>query len=395
MPFRAAEQAPATIQDDGCFLSRLRSMTQLLWSVLGLTLLLGLPLIGVWVAGQPVSDYLAFPPKMLPVPHAPFSWPIAIGLALAIGSAIMPFLLRITRERSATVPNRPATGAWPWWGWIAVAWTLGSWAAAWTRAPWMEPVQAWTFTPLWCGYIVLVNAVTVMRGGTSLLLARPVAFAVLFPISSAFWWLFEYLNRFVQNWYYGGVAELSAADYLLQASIPFSTVLPAVISTYCLVATAPRIWSGLDQGPPVRVRRPRRWAAAVLCLSALALLGLGIWPDVLFPFVWIAPAVLIVCLQTLAGRPTIFEPVHRGDWRPLWSAAVASLVCGLFWELWNWGSLAHWSYTIPYVDRFHVFAMPLLGYAGYLPFGLECLIVADLVLRDGTDRPIVDRPFPW
>ena len=32
------------------------------------------------------------------------------------------------------------------------------------------------------------------------------------------------------------------------------------------------------------------------------------------------------------------------------------------------------------MDRFHIFAMPILGYAGYLPFGLECVVVANLVL---------------
>jgi hypothetical protein len=33
------------------------------------------------------------------------------------------------------------------------------------------------------------------------------------------------------------------------------------------------------------------------------------------------------------------------------------------------------------VQHFHVFEMPLLGYAGYLPFGLECALAADLVAR--------------
>ena len=36
---------------------------------------------------------------------------------------------------------------------------------------------------------------------------------------------------------------------------------------------------------------------------------------------------------------------------------------------------------IPYVQRFHVFGMPLLGYAGYLPFGIACALVTDLVAR--------------
>ncbi|HBH80389.1 MAG TPA: hypothetical protein DDY39_11240, partial [Nitrospira sp.] len=61
--------------------------------------------------------------------------------------------------------------------------------------------------------------------------------------------------------------------------------------------------------------------------------------------------------------------------------ALAALICGIFWELWNWKSLAHWEYALPFVHRFPLFEMPLLGYAGYLPFGLECVVVADLCLR--------------
>jgi hypothetical protein len=64
----------------------------------------------------------------------------------------------------------------------------------------------------------------------------------------------------------------------------------------------------------------------------------------------------------------------------MWQAACAALICGFFWELWNFKSLAHWEYAVPFVQRFHVFEMPLLGYAGYLPFGLECLVVADACL---------------
>ena len=48
--------------------------------------------------------------------------------------------------------------------------------------------------------------------------------------------------------------------------------------------------------------------------------------------------------------------------------------------MWNFYSLARWEYAVPFVQRFKVFEMPLLGYAGYLPFGVECLAVADLSL---------------
>jgi hypothetical protein len=53
---------------------------------------------------------------------------------------------------------------------------------------------------------------------------------------------------------------------------------------------------------------------------------------------------------------------------------MAALACGVFWELWNYHSLAKWVYTVPFVQRWPIFEMPLLGYAGYLPFGLECAL---------------------
>ena len=50
----------------------------------------------------------------------------------------------------------------------------------------------------------------------------------------------------------------------------------------------------------------------------------------------------------------------------------------------NYNSLAHWEYSVPFVQRFQVFEMPVLGYAGYLPFGLECVVVANLLRNRGV-----------
>jgi hypothetical protein len=49
--------------------------------------------------------------------------------------------------------------------------------------------------------------------------------------------------------------------------------------------------------------------------------------------------------------------------------------------MWNHYSYPKWEYCIPYVQRFQIFEMPLLGYLGYLPFGLQCRVVADLIAR--------------
>ena len=87
-------------------------------------------------------------------------------------------------------------------------------------------------------------------------------------------------------------------------------------------------------------------------------------------------------MQRLAGRRTLLDPLRHGDWRPVIVPALAALICGFFWEMWNYFSLARWTYSIPYVQRFYLFEMPVLGYGGYLPFGLECLLVGSLVIGD-------------
>ena len=254
------------------------------------------------------------------------------------------------------------------------------WCLAWTRFEWMQPLQAHTFAPLWLGYIVIVNALTFRRTGHCMLLHRPRYVLSLFPLSAAFWWCFEYLNRFVQNWYYVGGGELTAWEYLFSATVPFATVLPAVLGTAEWLTSSPRLSAGLDRFVRIEVENRTWWGWGLLSGAGVGLFGLGLWPDYFFSLVWVAPLLLITALHLIRDEPTIFSETARGDWRTLWVVALAALTCGLFWEMWNYYSLAHWEYAVPFVQGFELFEMPLLGYAGYLPFGLECLAVADLCL---------------
>jgi hypothetical protein len=49
--------------------------------------------------------------------------------------------------------------------------------------------------------------------------------------------------------------------------------------------------------------------------------------------------------------------------------------------MWNYYSLAKWEYSIPFVHRFKIFEMPILGYAGYIPFGLVCAAIGNILQR--------------
>ena len=208
---------------------------------------------------------------------------------------------------------------------------------------------------------------------------RPVYFLALFPFSAAFWWFFEYLNRFVQNWYYMGIGTLGSWDYFWQATLPFATVLPAVLTTRELLASFTRLSGDLESAWTTTWFDSKRVAWIVLIASGASLSAVGIWPNALFFLPWLAPLVLITALHTIMGERSILDGPAKSDWREVWQFALAGLVCGFFWEMWNYWSLAHWEYAVPFVHRFEIFHMPLLGYSGYLPFGLECLAVARLL----------------
>ncbi len=83
----------------------------------------------------------------------------------------------------------------------------------------------------------------------------------------------------------------------------------------------------------------------------------------------------------LLSEENLLRKLEQGQWQVVTLPALAALVCGFFWEMWNHYSYPKWAYSIPYVQRFEIFEMPLLGYLGYLPFGLQCGVVADLVAR--------------
>lgn len=348
--------------------------------LISLGVIIVLPLCGVMLAGKDMVTFLQFPPLTRYVEHAGFSWLVFIAIALVVLATSVPLITRVCLS-----PGQGRCGkryTFPLWGWGSILLCLVSWIMAWTRFDWFADYQIFTFSPLWFGYIGIINALTYARSGTCMLTQRPRYLARLFVVSAAFWWYFEYLNRFVQNWYYIGIEGLSPAQYVLFATLPFSTVLPAVLGTYELLDTFPRLSAGLEKYQKLDIINPRPIALTFLMVASLGLLGIGIYPDYLFPLLWLSPLFILTSIQRLTGMETIFTSLRRGNWRRIFLLALSALICGGFWEMWNYLSYAKWLYSIPFVQKFHIFEMPLLGYAGYLPFGLECGVVADCFAKN-------------
>lgn len=360
-------------------------------------MLIGLPLAGAAVTGLDISAFLEFPPLTRYVPHAEFSWVLFSSIALVnlllIGAVV--YVIRYSGRGQVKMPPPDLSNAsnllgFPWWGWAGLLICVFGTILAWTRFEWFRPFQQHTFTLPWAGYILVANALCVKRSSRSLLTENPGKFILLFPLSAVFWWFFEYLNRYVQNWYYIGIDDFGAIEYTFFASISFSTVLPAVLSTHDFLMTFPVLTKRLKNSIPLTISRPRFFSLAVLVLSGLGLSLIGIYPDYIFPLLWVSPLLLVSSLQTLFKYDNIFSPICSGDWSNIVGLALSALICGFFWEMWNYFSLAKWEYAVPFVNRFHIFEMPVLGFGGYLPFGLECLIAVKLfqipVTRGGVKK---------
>lgn len=340
------------------------------------------PLLGLLAASRPVLAYLAFPPRTAFVAHAPFEW--AIFLVLSLPPIGVAALYAIAIARAKPRPADPPKAHFPWWGWLGIFMGAIAWYFAWHDDGVPPELRRHVFTPLWLGYILAINALAYRHFGWSMVTHRTGLLVALFAASVGFWWMFEYLNQFVANWYYAGVKPAGDWDYFLQASLPFSTVLPAVASTWAWLRGFPR----LDAIELPALRGHAAFARYALPAGLAALTCVGIWPEALFPALWLAPLLVLWALQELVLGETLLTPLQQGDWRPLLQPALAALICGMLWELWNFGSLAKWHYSVPYVQRFEIFEMPILGYAGYLPFGVECALVADLIARRLERRPL-------
>lgn len=353
--------------------------------LVSLFILMALPMLGIFISGKSPEAYLEFPPKTKYVEHAPFSWPAFFIIAGFVLVSLLPFVLQGLKSFRH---SRPAVSICPFlfptWGWAGLALTVTSWIIAWNRFPLLEPLQSHTFTPLWLGYIITVSALTCARK-RNCLLQNPKAVFLLFMTSALFWWFFEYLNRFIQNWFYLNVADYTAATYFTLATISFSTVLPAILSTNELLETFPFWRSTFGKYEPLKdcgkIVNRKDFLKAILITSLVTLLFLGIFPNLLFSIIWMSPLFILCSVRQLLNRENLFSYIAQNNWTPLVTSAIAAMICGFFWEMWNFYSEAKWVYEVPYVNRFHLFEMPILGFTGYIPFGWECLVIGNIVLK--------------
>ena len=266
---------------------------------------------------------------------------------------------------SSTNPNN----RWPYYGWIGIGLVAVAWPLNWSLPGLRTYIL---FFPLWLGYCLIVDAVSFWRTGTSMIKRNKKEYVKLYFISALVWWLFELINCRTQNWIYEGRQYFTDLQYFLFASFSFSTVMPAVFGTAEVVAIF--IPKKQKQYNNNRYAQPTiLWGFLGIGLTMLCLFLF--WPRYFFPLVWTSLFLIIEPINFWLGTRTLFISTAQGRWRPISALAIGCLLCGFFWEMWNFYSYPKWTYSVPFVDFLRIFEMPLLGYGGYLFFSVELYVL--------------------
>jgi hypothetical protein len=252
---------------------------------------------------------------------------------------------------------------------ITICWPL-NWA--------VKGSTAYLFFPLWLGYVLVVDALVTIRTGSSIWTRSRKDFVVLFATSSPVWWLFEIINQRTANWEYLGSNRFTTVEYYLLCTISFSTVMPAIFETAELVGTLK--WIGRFADGPHIQKSGTLVAGIFLGGTAMLMLTLA-WPKYCYLFVWTSLVLILDPVNRWLGRENFLEYLERGDWRPIISLSIGALICGFFWEMWNYYSWPKWVYHTPGTQFLHIFEMPLVGYGGYVPFALELFELRNILWR--------------
>src|SRR2546421_3223918 len=196
-------------------------------------------------------------------------------------------LLKSQHEFSELMTLRKRPAFWATQGWIGLILLAICWPLNWTM-PGMR--TAYLFFPLWLGYILVVDALVVLRSGDSIWTRSRRDFVLLFVASSPVWWLFEMINHRTANWEYLGSNSLTPVEYYVLCTLSFSTVMPAVFETAELV----RSFTWIQRLATGKSFQPGRELPYCLFLGGLALLGLTLaWPRHCYPFVWISIVLIL------------------------------------------------------------------------------------------------------
>jgi len=356
--------------------------------IVSLASLFALPYIGAYLkyGGNFPADMFVYP-ATAPLHKASFNVYVFGAIALCFIGAVLlyvyPKLFGFKKVEPHVRPFAEKKGL-PSWFWIGgIVWIV-SVILLWSKRAIFDADFKILDIFIWWGFSIMIDGIVYARsGGNSLIGRRPKELVGIATASVTGWMIFEYFNFFVNyNWYYPNGDQLPSYEFLVYSMVASTAVFPISFELYGLFNTFKGFSTKYSDG--IKISLPK-WVGTALMLVCFAGMFLTpFFPNDLFFIVWVAPLIILSVLLGRFGIWTPFTQVKKGDWSPLLLLALSWVAAGFCVECWNYFSGTHidgvlqtentlyWAYSVPYVNVLHVFEMPLLGFLGYLPYGVYC-----------------------
>lgn len=235
----------------------------------------------------------------------------------------------------------------------------------------IEPFFSWYYVFSWWSYIVFVESCLHWKGFDSSLFRNPRRFLLQLPLSVTIWLVFELFNFRLQNWHYVHLPPSWALRWPGYA-MAFATVLPGLDATAALL----RSLLPLDRLRCRPISSGSFTGKRLMATGLLFLLLPLLWPKFFFPCVWLGFIFILVPSVHRPEPDDLVEGLRSGKPGKLVELLLAGMICGWFWEFWNYWAGAKWVYTVPFVGWPKIFEMPLLGFLGFPPFAVECYLMS-------------------
>jgi hypothetical protein len=249
----------------------------------------------------------------------------------------------------------------------------------------IEPFASWNTPICWTGFILFADAIVYRARGNSWIRSSPREFAALALASIPLWVVFEGYNLVIRNWMYVGLPE-NPFLRLFGYAWSFATISPAMFEGAELIAiaragTAGKAGRAGKAGGQARgsTSSPRASTARPEPVEGRGWLSVAIGAAMLIaPFAAPREIAPYLAAPVFMGFIFLLDPINRrlGEETLTRDRAInlmlSGLLCGVLWEFWNYWSRAKWIYTVPIMQQWKVFEMPLPGYLGFAPFAVEC-----------------------
>lgn len=255
-------------------------------------------------------------------------------------------------------------------------------------------IVAVNVTPFaWTGYLLLLDGVLAMRGESPIRKRRH-HFWTLYLASVFIWCVFDAINfnAGMRAWNYIGLPK-EFGDRVLGYLLAFGAIVPGMLLSGQLYLSL-----GLFDWARSPAWKMPAWCKWLALLAGAAMLA---WPlihrdPIVNLTLWTSLVFLLDPINLRLGRPSMFRDWQNGWYGRTLAAFAGGATCGLLWEFWNYWALTKWTYNLPFLgswEQYRYFEMPLIGFIGFVPFGIECWVMWQTIRipLDGMVEPLPDE----